>query len=799
MKVIELMLLTIALLAFPAMVWAQHDISDGPWKITFDEQSKTLSYAQHGTEIVKGAYVEIHKSTKIHDSKPETLLSTSYPIVTLAQTAVSDVFGTGTKYTYTYSGLVGKYNIEQSFYIYHGRKYMLVEAALVAVSGTTMANYIAPIVSKTPTTFLPAGSANYIYDMPHDNDNWAGYAAIPFNGNHAGRNPSCEVSGAYNADSRLGLVVGSIEHDTWKSGITITPCSVNGVGQLVVAAGVVNDRTNDVQFKNGYVVMTHGSVSGERVRSPRYFFGLYTDWRTGFEDLGEAMAALTLKLQWNGGTIFAWQSWGGMAENVNYEGAVDVADFFKKQLMPRNFVNEKGVCYIVLDSYWDNMTDFQLRVFVQRCKANGQKAGIYHTPFSCWLDEEQLGVHTPYDGSPYKWSDIVLTANGKKRKIASFALDPTHPTTKEYNRRRFEKFKSLGFEYIKLDFINNGTLEADSYHDSNVTTGMQAYSYGMDYMLRLAQEAGMFVDLSISPVFPAKGHARRISCDSWGELDNSMYTLNSLNLGWWLDRLYFYNDPDHLVLSRAESEGAARIRYTMGAMTGTVLLGDNYSLKGSFPGSQAERDLALRIATNDAINDLARIGRSFRPVEGKLDVRFKRYQYSYGVDREFTLDTKEALYYVVFNYDRQGNYSKTVDFARIGIDPSNVRSIKELWTGQRIDFSGSGFNLTVPKADVRLYRIDKTTPTGLTTIHADDNGVAVGYNLGTLTAKASETIASIFMYDLQGRLVCGKPFVGRAAISLTISCVPGVYMVKIKLGSGGTIVKKILVSRNLSC
>ena len=55
MKVIELMLLTIALLAFPAMVWAQHDISDGPWKITFDEQSKTLSYAQHGTEIVKGA------------------------------------------------------------------------------------------------------------------------------------------------------------------------------------------------------------------------------------------------------------------------------------------------------------------------------------------------------------------------------------------------------------------------------------------------------------------------------------------------------------------------------------------------------------------------------------------------------------------------------------------------------------------------------------------------------------------------------------------------------------------------
>ena len=795
MEVTKMMTLAVALIVSPVIAWAQYDISDGPWKITFDGHSKTVSYVQYGKEVVKGAYVEIHKSTKIHDSKAEKLLSTSYPTITLAKTAVNDEFGTGTKYTYTYSGLVGKDDIEQSFYIYSDRKYMLVEAALVAKGGKTMANYIAPIVSETVTAFLPHGSTNYIYDMPHDNDNWVGYAAIPFSKANASPKPSCEVSGVYNADNRQGFVVGSIEHDTWKSGITIAPCSANGIGRFVVAAGVVNDRTNDMQLKNDYVVMTtHGSVSGPRVRSPRYFLGLYADWRDGFEDLGDATAALCPKLRWDGGTIFAWQSWGGMAEKVNYEGAVDVANFFKSQMMPHNFVNEKGVCYIVLDSYWDNLTDFQLRVFVQRCKANGQKPGIYHTPFSCWLDEDKLSVHTPYDGSPYKWSDLILTGNGRKRKISSFALDPTHPGTREYNRRRFDKFKKLGFEYVKLDFINNGALEADGYYDAKVTTGMQAYSSGMDYILHLAHDAGMFVDLSIAPIFPAKGHARRISCDCWGELDNSMYGLNSLNLGWWLNRVYCYNDPDHLVLSRAGNEGEARIRYTMGAMTGTVLLGDNYSLKGSFPGKQSERDLSLRLATNAAINDVARLGRSFRPVEGRLDVQFTRYQYNYGVDREFVLDTEEALYYVVFNYNKGGSYSKRADFLRIGIEPSNVKRIKELWTGRNVEFSDSGFNLAVPEADVCLYQIEKTLPPSISAIQTDGGEVSVGYNSGNLSVKAPEAVASVSVYDLLGQLVCHKSFWGcTTGATLAVNCIPGIYMVKVKLKAGRMAVKKILV------
>ena len=689
-----------ALLACPALISAQNDINDGGWTITFDKSAKTLTYTQNGKQLVSGAYVAVHNPSE------KQLLSKDYPNVKFEKKAVQDEFGQGTKYTYTYSGLSGKDNIEQNIYIYPDKGYLLVDAALVAASGTAKTNYIAPIVTTTALTFLPDGGQNYIYVMPHDNDNWISYAAQPFAAGKAVT--SCEVSVAYDVTSRNGLVVGSIEHDNWKSGVTITPNLSNSVSAMTVAAGVVNTVTNDVnvQFPDRPSLYKHGSISGKKVSSPRFFFGYYADWRDGLEDLGDATAALMPKLPWGGGTIFAWQSWGGMAFGVNHTGVIDVSDYFKNTLMANNFCNENGTCYIVLDSGWNRLSEEQLKDFVAHCKANGQHPGIYFTPFSYWGNEEQARKQRPYEGSPYTFADMAITAGGKMRKIASIALDPTHPGTLEYNRRQYEKFKEWGFEYVKLDFINNGTLEADKFYAPGVTTGVQAYNYGMDRIIKMLD--GLFIDLSIAPVFPAKGHARRISCDCWGELDNSMYCLNSLEMGWWLDRVYQYNDPDHLVLSRAKTDGEARVRYTCGAMTGTVLLGDNYSTVGdSVANPEAERALAMRIATNKDINAVAHIGRSFRPVEGNMKYPSDRYGYEFSVDNEFVLDTDNALYYAVFNFDKNNDLAKTADFSRIGIDPAKVKAIKELWTGESVSPSGSGFSVSVPKCDVRMYRIEK--------------------------------------------------------------------------------------------
>ena len=688
-------------MACPAMMSAQYDIKDGAWQIKFDENAKTLTYTQNGVDLVRNAYVAVHNPAETQ------LLSKNYPNVKLDKKAVNDEFGAGTKYTYTYSGLQGKENIEQSIYINPDKGYMLVDAVLVANGETTKTNYIAPIVSdNSSTTFLPAVGQNYIYRMPHDNDNWVSYNAQSWT---EGRSvESCEVSVAYDVMSRKGLVVGSIEHDNWKSGVAITPSSSNSLSKITVAAGVVNELTNDInkEFPDRPSLYKHGSISGKRVSSPRFFFGFYNDWRNGLEDLGDATAALEPKLPWDGGTIFAWQSWGGMAFGVNYTGVIDVCNFFKNDLVKANFHNENGTCYMVLDSGWNLLSEKELKKFVKYCKDNGLHPGVYFTPFSYWGNEENAKKQKVTGAEQYTFADLAITANGKMRRIASIALDPTHPGTLAYNKQQFDKFKKWGFEYVKLDFINNGTLEADKFYAPGITTGVQAYNYGMNEIIKMLD--GMFIDLSIAPVFPAKGHARRISCDCWGELDNSMYCLNSVEMSWWLDRVYQYNDPDHLVLSRAKTDGEARIRYTCGAMTGTVLLGDNYATVGdTIANPEAERALAMRVATNADINAVAHIGRSFRPVDGGLAYDSNRYGKAFRVDNEFVLDTDNALYYVVFNYDKDADFRKTADFSRIGIRADEVKSIKELWTGANVEMRNWGFEVSIPKCDVRMYRIEK--------------------------------------------------------------------------------------------
>lgn len=775
------------LIALPQMLVAQYSISDGAWQITFDESAKTLTYAQDGTTLVKGAYVEIH------DDSGNELLSKNYPNVALNSESISDDFGKGTKYTYTYSGISGADNIEHTIYVYSNLNYIIVEAALVATNGTARTNYIAPIVTTTSVTFLPSGGQNVIYDMPHDNDNWVGYSAQPWA--IGVKISSCEVSAFYDVTSRNGLVIGSIEHDNWKSAVIATPSGTNRLRNLTVAAGVVSSRTNDV-WDGRPSLSEHGYISGPEVSSPKYFLGYYSDWRDGLEDLGEATEILCPKLPWNNGTIFAWQSWGGMAQYVNYEGAVNVSDFFYEQLEPAGFHNENGVCYMVLDSYWDNLTETQLKNFAQHCKENGQHPGIYHTPFSYWGTEEQAEIYSPYDGSPYTWADISIRANGELRKISSIALDPTHPGTIEYNRQRFENFKNWGFEYVKLDFINNGTLEADSYYESSITTGMQAYTYGMDTIIAMAD--GLFIDLSIAPIFPAKGHARRISCDSWGALSFSMYTLNNIELGWWLDRVYQYNDPDHLVLSQSEDDGAARIRYTCGAMTGTVLLGDNFSLAGSYLGTQAERDLALKIATNSEINAVAYLGRSFRPVEGGLaDASVTLYgQYSYGVDNEFVLDTDEALYYVVFNFSTSDEISTTADFDRIGLPADEVVNITELWTGDIVSVTDGSFTISVPPRDVRMYRLEKSGWSGGVTdaLAGEKTDIGVTYNMGRLMVKSPYAISSVILYDMQGIKCKSVSFsCNNLCESFVFDCGKGLYLTQIVLVTGETVVSKVLV------
>ena len=84
-----------------------------------------------------------------------------------------------------------------------------------------------------------------------------------------------------------------------------------------------------------------------------------------------------------------------------------------------------------------------------------------------------------------------------------------------------------------------------------------AYNYGMKIVREEAAKYGMYVVESIAPIFPYQyAHGRRQTCDRFSEIGESEYVMNAISYGWWTDRLYTVNDPDQLVLCKADHNAA---------------------------------------------------------------------------------------------------------------------------------------------------------------------------------------------------------------------------------------------------
>ncbi len=749
------------------------DINSGDWKISYNSNSKCMDFSYKGQSVLKNVYVKIKNNL-------DYLKSFDYSIVDLSENSFSDVTGNGTRYTVLYTGLFGKPDIKQIFYMYSDRSYFLTEAYLLS-SVQTSSNYMAPIMTDTQSSFLDADPNNRVVSVPFDNDKWVHYSAYPLSKDSV----SFEVSTIFNSKNRTGLVLGSVEHDTWKTGIRYSTSENKYINKIECYGGITHAITNDINtIASGLPSKQHGSIYGTVLKSPKVMVGMFDDWREGMDVYGDVNAMITPPRPWTKGNIFGWNSWGGMADKVNYNGVLDVSDFYANNLQKTNFSNN-GTVYIVLDSYWDNMTETQLKDFVNHCLANGQQPGIYWSPFSDWGENGDRFI----EGSAFYYKSAYLYVNGKICKIASRALDPTHPGTKARMVYFINKFKSWGFKYIKLDFLNNGILEADSYYDKNVTTGVQAYNAGMKYLSDLCGK-DIYLGLSIAPLFPSQyGNSRRISCDAWGSADNSEYVLNSLSYGWWLDRVYNFNDPDNAVLDNF-TEGENRMRMTSLATTGMYILGDNFSYKGTYPGTGQARQKALKFATNIEINQIAKLGRSFYPVEGTTAL---------GTDKaecQFTLKTDSCVYLAIYNYNANSVYSGSVDLSRIGLKSVNVKSVKELWSGSNLILSGETLGFSVPAHDVQLFKLDlQNNQTSLSTVKATDN-VLVNVNGSLLTVQTKVPVKSVNITTINGYLIKSMTsgFEGTTVAVNLSTFLKGVFLVQVVTNDNKKTTRKIIYS-----
>ncbi len=595
-------------------------------RIAYDLQRGIYSVWIGGKEVIKDAYAFYDET-----QQPDTGKATRTFTVSAIKNGKQYVIANGGK--------------KQVFYVYKGTEGFYT-ALMLKGKGS---RYMSPLTGKR-SLFTSA------VVVPFDNDAWVKYKVADL------QQPaftSSEVTALYDSVSNKGLIIGSVEHNNWKTGIKATGNNISVIAGWTDSAGT-RDR------------IQHGIVA-EGI-SPKILVLPAADWRIGMEQYGSAnrLAEPRYIHSWTAAKPFGWNSWGSMQTKLSLAKAKKVVDFFADSC--KAFRSKDGQIYIDLDSYWDNMTQQELAEFVTYCKQKGCKAGIYWAPFVDWGKQART-----VEGSSYNYKETWTKAKGEYHDFdGARAMDPTHPATRERIIYRIKQFKDAGFEMIKIDFIGHAAIEADSFYDPAVRTGMQAFRKGMEFLTDQL-EGKMLIYAAISPNM-ATGryvHMRRIACDAYKSIQETAYTLNGTSLGWWQNKVYDFADADHVVFAE-ETPGANRARLISSIVTGTLITGDDYSVY-----SNASPAAKLLLQNPDILKAAQHEG-IFRPVDHHMGETPSNI---------FMNDT----YLAIVNYKSQPA-EFTVDL--------NISEAKELFSGKTISLKGKT-NITVGAADAVIYRLSE--------------------------------------------------------------------------------------------
>jgi alpha-galactosidase len=600
----------------------------------------------------------------------------------------TDAIGSGMRYSIT-SLADNKPSMQQVFFFYDGCDYFNVQIRMA-----TDCWFMSPLSAVRADLYEEVDNRALL--VPFDNDAWVRYKAVPlaladFTG--------AEVTALYNNTSRHGLILGSIDHQDWKSGVRIkggdSSVYSKGGDPVVWAKGLDPGRICELAVYGGRTddTDTHDRIRHGRVtkgkdgfcNSPRVMVGWFDDWRAGLETYSRCNEDGRYVAKWKNATPIGWNSWGAMQDKLTLPKAKAVVDFFHDSC--GRFRTADGTLYIDLDSYWDLLREGEdysrLKEFCDYCKSKGFQPGIYWAPFVDWGKSARK-----MEGSDYNYQDCWTRQKGAFIDLdGARALDPTHPGTRARIALMVGKFKECGFTMIKIDFLGHAALEADHFYDTTVHTGMQAFRKGMEYLIDQL-DGKMLVYAAISPNLATARYAqmRRIACDAYSRIDETAYTLNSTTYGWWLGGLYDHIDADHIVF-KTESPGANRARLASALVTGTLITGDDYSLPGAWKAA------AQVLLQNKDLLEVAREGRAFMPVEGNTGDKAGNF---------FVRKGQQHTYLAIVNYDNKP-MEYTIRSDRWGIRANGI--MKELFMGKTVEFPGV-LTVVIPPADAVIYRMD---------------------------------------------------------------------------------------------
>ncbi|GMI03373.1 hypothetical protein TrVE_jg142 [Triparma verrucosa] len=531
--------------------------------------------------------------------------------------------------------------------------------------------------------------------VPFDNDIISMYQSRDLD-NHANnllQMTSAYVAPFYSEETRSGVVIGSLEHTVWKTGVKFHAKTLRlkdgtfGVHKLDVIAGLNGLEETRDYIPHGWVSSREQSDRANHLASPAFFMGEFDDWRDGMELYANSQVKKNPEMPEGVDNVVGWNSWGVTQFGTTLENAVAASEAMKT-------LEDVGFEGSFIDFDAVNLSFEEQSKLVETTSENGQNAGVYAAPWSYFSDD--LDATVMCGGETYTQRELVkknlkgepMKALDKRINVPSvtnYAYDPTHPGVLCMAIDYVEEALDAGMKLIKIDFINWGVMEGGSnsdgsHYEDSVTTGMAAYNYGMEKIAEVIDNR-MVISLSMAPTFPNHfAHARRIGCDQmYGGVE---FTMNQLWGGWWQKEMLTL-DPDLIVFNKNEIIDVpsvlkpfvngfkmdSRSRVNKGVVHG------GFYLAGDDMTNSTSVELTQKYLGNEEVNKIALLGEPFRAVSSP-----ERIVVAPSV---FELDSKKGgKYLAVFNYNPKSDIIR-VDLAKTVVN--GAKSYTDVWTGKKYD------------------------------------------------------------------------------------------------------------------
>jgi len=663
---------------------------------------------------------------------------------------LQDSLGKGIRISIRHSDDRQPLSLLQHITLYADQSYLLIDIEAGRITGqgplpeTRNISPLAVLPSQSGRLFMP-GNEPRILDIPFDNDDWVGVVERKWP-DAAGI--SYEVASVYDNTTLSGLVIGSITHDFWKTGIAYRAGAERGVvDSFRVFGGAATPDDPSLPHAYGgqdgtHDHMPHGTMRGASVQSPVIYLSGASDMRAAFVGYGAANVRLNGSLSWKGYAPVYWNSFG-VEDILGYRGVMMPAGVKKTSDFIHSLDNFNGYASPVLsiDSYDQSIYTAKLLTSLGKYGKNkGQQIGFYFSPFAIWTQRASF-YQKQIDGTGYKLSDVVLKDNDhipiRYKDGDAYPLDPTHPATRERIIYELQKAKKINVRFLKIDFLTAGALESSARYDSSVRSGIQAYNQGMKMLKHLIDSIlgpDIFITQAISPLFPHQyAHTRFISTDvyshlrddekgfpNWGSTEASLATGSHM---WWVQgTLWSYTNLDVCIMKNFQknpdlSEQEIKVRiYAMMAM-GSIL-GDGSDFRQPMAAERAKKFL-----DNPSVCAFFSHPRAFTPLQFADGDSFDQ-QMAFYLKADFpginpitgnafvSIDSGKGAplhpsMLALFNFSSKETFSKSFSLETLGLAKDKY-ILKDFMTDAVLDTiekDQDAFSLTVPEKDAYLVKI----------------------------------------------------------------------------------------------